>query len=216
MSSYGYGYGYSSYGYGYDYGSGYEYDGSAYSYAPPYGHGSYAGYGIRSPHTAGLFITTLGVGESESFDRQFGYTSSSVYAVRNVDGTSYGRYSTYNSATGLYHVDTAYGHPTPYSGYGYSTYYARHSDGYSFFEQNTTYDYHPGAGYSGYAIDREFRLYSYADGSSLGIFDYFRSESSHAYGGSSTVIDQNEAQTRTDAYGYSTYSYSSYQHTLSF
>ena len=137
-------------------------------------------------------------------------------AVRNVDGTSYGRYSTYNSSAGLYHVDTAYGHPGPYSGYGYKTYYAYHSDGYSFFEQSTTYNYLPGGGYPSYLVDHEFKQYSYADGSSLNIYDYFRSDSTHTYGGNSTDITQNETQTRTDIYGSLSDSFSSYQHTLSF
>lgn len=204
----GYGYGYPTYGYGYG--------GSEYSYTPPYGHGSYTGYGFKSAPTAGSFVSTLDVGESESFDRQSGYRSSSVYAVRNVDGTSYGRYSTYNSSTGLYYVDTAYGHPGPYSGYGYKTYYAHHSDGYSFFEQSTTYNYLPGGGYPSYLVDHEFKQYSYADGSSLNIYDYFRSDSTHTYGGNSTDITQNETQTRTDIYGSLSDSFSSYQHTLSF
>ncbi len=218
MSSYayGYGYGYGGYGrpYGYGYYASYGYGGDFYS--PPYGHGSYTGYGFKSAPTAGSFVTTLDVGESESFDRQSGYRSSSVYAVRNVDGTSYGRYSTYNSSTGLYHVDTAYGHPSPNSGFGYSTYYALHSDGYSFSEQSTTYNYYPGGGYPSYLIGQEFKQYSYADGSSLDIADYFRSDSTHTDSGSFTTINESEGQNRTDVYGYSTYNFTSSEHSLPF
>lgn len=199
-----------AYGYGYDYG------GSAYSYSPPYGHGQSAGYGLGTAPTASYFITELDVGESESFARQSGYRSSSVYAVHDAGGISYGRYSTYNSSSGLYHVDTEYGHPGPDSGFSYSTYYALHSDSYFFFEQSTIYNYYPGGGYPSYLVDQELKQYSYADGSSLDIADYFRSDSTHADGGSFTTVDQSEAQTSTDAHGYSTYNFASSEHTLSF
>ena len=215
MSSYGYGYGYTTYGYGYDsYGSGYGYGGPGYSNASPYGHGDYTGYGLGAIHTASYFIATTNRGYSESFSHQVGYRSSTVYAANDVDGVSYGRYSTYNSASGLYHVDTAYGHATAYSGFEYTTYFAHQYNGNTLSEQVATYDYNPKVGYDSYLTELQSKQYTYGDGSSTDITDFFRSDLTQNYGGSSTSIYQSEAQTSTDAYGYSTYSFTSSEHTL--
>ena len=186
------------------------------SYGAPYGHGDPNSYGPGLPRSAGYFEAGLQPGQSETFTRQSGYRTASVYAVRGLDDTAYARYTTYDAATGLYHTDSLYTHPGAYSNDVESSYYAHHADGYSFDAQTTSYDYHPGGYNPSDLIDTASKSYNEPDGSSLEVVDYFRSDSTHSDTDPTTTTYQSEARTSTDAYGYSQYSFTSSSQTFDF